>query len=165
MLEDFANLDVMLVCGNYHSGKELLVKKYFESFKRINRNEIRQSLKTMLSHGKPWVPGDYNEKLESIVKSTEFMLFSYLLEQNQKVVIDNTSITRRNRFQYIKEAQQHKKLIGCIFVDVPLESILDRNNRSQDIEKMPEKVLTDIDFKKELPDKDEGFDTIRILKQ
>jgi len=163
MLEKFTELDIILIAGNYNSGKSLIANKYFSNRKRINRNEIRRSMKVMMDHGKPWVPGDFNKDLEKLVKHMELMLYRYLLSQKIQIIIDNTSLNPGKRFPYIKEAQQMRRSIGCIFVDVPLDVLISRNHRRPEGERLPDEVLESLDATIKLPTPEEGFALVKVL--
>lgn len=165
MHDSFTAMDIILICGNYNAGKSVLAHKYFRKRMRINRNEIRRSLKEMLTHGQPWIPGDFDESLEQLVQHTEMSLLQYLMQQNEKIVIDNTSISKSKRWPYIREARSQRKTIGCIYIDVSLETVLSRNRRRTPEERMPEQVLLGLDAGAQPPTEEEGFDLIKIIEQ
>ena len=150
-------LDVLLICGNYATGKSTLANKYFRSWKRVNRNEIRRFLKSMMEHGAPEEEADFSPEMEHLVHHIELTIIKYLLEKNEKVLIDNTSVTRKSRKRYVQEVQRFGKSIGCVFIDAPVQLLLQRNAARPKAERVPESVISQLHAKHEHPRKDEGF--------
>jgi len=163
MADEFSSTDIVLVCGNYNSGKTTIAKKYFGQRMRINRNEIRRFLKHMSSHGEKWTPSDYNAETGPLVKHIEFAVMRDFLGRNKKIVIDNTSLTRESRKRYLVEAKNLKKTIGCLFVQVPIEELISRNRTRSEEERVPERVLVDLYSKTEPPTSAEGFAVVRRI--
>lgn len=166
MQKDFADVQVVLICGNYNAGKSELAHRVFGAWKRISRGEIRRFLKSMTGHNEPWdARAPLDPALDHLAMHTELQLFRSLLEGGQKVVVDHTAMTRQSRHRYLSEAVRLRKKVGCVFLDAPIQTILDRNRHRAEAERIPEAVLTALHAKRELPDKDEGFAAVRILHE
>jgi predicted kinase len=158
------DVQVVLICGNYGSGKSSLARKQFGTRKRINRKEIRRFLTTMTSHGESWSATDYTPEEESIVKHIELSILRYYLERKEPLVIDNSSVTRKSRAVYIREARAQGASISCIFVQVPVTELLERNRARDADERVPETVISQLYAKTELPERDEGFQRVTIVR-
>lgn len=157
------DLQVILICGNYNSGKSMLADKHFKKWKRINRNEIRRFIKSMTSHGDGWTQADYTPQMEHLVKHIEITMFRYYLEKHERVVIDSTSMTVKARQRYLQEIKRFHCTCGCIFLDPPISTLIHRNRVRVQEEQVPEQVLSTLHVKRELPGADEGFQQIRII--
>lgn len=161
---NFNTLQLVLVCGNYNSGKSMLAVKYFPGFKRVNHNEIRRFIKTMTEHGKDWTASDYEPEMEHLVKRIETGIIHHHLERHEQVIIDNTCINRESRKKYVLEAKNRKLAIGCVFIDVPVNELLERNRKRAEHERVPERIISMLHAKMELPTKEEGFDLVKIIR-
>ncbi len=158
----FLKLDVVMVCGLPGAGKSHFSRAYFKDtdFKRINRKVIRNVLYEMTNFGDEWKSSYFNEKDEYLVKHVERKIFEHYLQKNRKVLIDNTSVTRDSRKNYIRIAKEMNKSIGVIFVNTSVETCMKRNKKNDD--SMPEMVISQLYAKIEYPVKEEGFK--RVLK-
>lgn len=160
----FSESQVILICGNYNCGKSRLAHRYFPERKRINRTEIRHFLKTMFSHGDPWSQQDYSEKNEPMIKHIESTILKSLLQQNEKIIIDNTSVTVKSRARYIRETKSFGGSISCIFIQTPVETLLERNRKRDSMLRPPENVISQLHASTELPSKSEGFKLVKIVQ-
>ncbi len=162
-LQTFHETDIILVCGLYGAGKSQFSKKFFVETGRlrVNRNEIRKMLYEMIHFGKPWSAQSYSEVDENLVKHTERKIIEQLLFDNRKILIDNTSVTRKSRAQYISLAHQSMDTIGVIFLNTPLGKCLERNK--QNPQGVPPTVITNQSQQLELPEDTEGFEEVLIL--
>ena len=161
----FNTLQMVLVCGNYNSGKSVLAAKYFPGFKRVNHNEIRRFIKTMTEHGQDWSASDYDAEMEHLVKRIETAIIHHYLERHERVIIDNTCINRESRKKYIQEAKMRKVPAGCVFIDVPVNELLTRNRTRPTRDQVPERIISMLHAKMELPSTEEGFDLVKIIRE
>jgi len=159
----FDTMQIVLVCGNYASGKSALAKKYFPNHKRVNHGEIRRFIRTMTEHGKEWDATDYDNEMENLVKRIETAIMNYYLERKQHIVVDNTCINRDSRRKYIQEAKMRKATIGCVFIDVQVGELLQRNRTRPEGTRVPENVISMLHAKTEPPSKAEGFDLVSLV--
>ena len=162
MKEEFDKYDIILIVGNYGSGKSSLAKEHFPDRKRINRLEIRHYLKEMTEYGKRWKSDDWNEDIEGLIKHIENDIISYYLERKQKILIDNTSVTKKSRKRYIDCAQKFHKSIACVFLN-PDISVVMKQNRMREFS-VPDRIIVDLYSKIELPEQSEGFDKVMVYK-
>lgn len=162
-IEPFNKLDIVLVCGLQGSGKTHFAKHYFKQTnrKRINRGELRKALYTMTQFGDEWSPNYFNEIDETLVKHTERKIIEHFLQNRRKILIDNTSVTKESRKNYIQLAKQMKKSLGVIYLNIPLEKCLERNKLNED--HVPEQIIANLFAKIQLPSADEELDEFLII--
>ena len=161
MIEDLHKYDIVLIVGNYGSGKSALAREYFRDRKRVDRHEIRHHLKAMLEHGARWTQEDWDEDLEGVIKRIEYDLIVHLLERNQKIIIDNTSLTVKSRKRYIEHAKKFRKSIACIYLDKDSSTLIEQN-RSREFS-VPDSVIVQLFARTEVPSVEEGFAQVLIL--
>lgn len=162
-LTRFHALDIIVICGLPGAGKSHFARSYFKDTgrKRINRAEIRGALYTMTNFGEPWDKSLYDEEDEHLVKHTERKMIENILHHNQRVVIDNTSISTSSRRMYIDIAKQMRKSIGVIFLDTPLDHCFERNRKRHD--PIPEHVISSLFARIKKPELSEGFRELLIV--
>lgn len=158
MVEELEKFDIVLVSGNYGSGKSQLVEDHFRHRKRVDRHHIRHHLKEMLEHGKEWKPQDWDEDLEGLIKHIEHEIACHLMERDHKIVIVNTSLTKKSRKRYIEYAKKYGKIIACVFLNRDV-SVLLKENRMRKFP-VPDSVIVQQFTKTEQPTEDEGFNKI-----
>lgn len=161
----FENVQIVLVCGNYTSGKSAFAAKFFPACRRVNHNEIRRFIKTMTEHGRAWSAGEYDQVMENLVMRIETTIMHHYLERKERVIVDNTCINKESRRKYIQEARARKLSIGCIFIDVPVTELLERNRKRPEAERIPERIISMLHAKMELPSTDEGFDLVKLIRE
>ena len=160
----FDTMQIVLVCGNYASGKSTLAAKYFPKFKRVNHSEIRRFIRTMTEHGKAWSASDYDSEMENLVKRIETAIMNFHLERKGQIIVDNTCMSRESRRKYIQEAKMRKLSIGCVFVDVPVNELLKRNRARPEGVRVPDNVISMLHAKTELPTTAEGFNLVTVVR-
>lgn len=163
-LEELFYLDIVLICGLPACGKSQFAKTYFKSqeFKRINRKEIRRMLFEMTTFEDKWSEKEFSSVDEGLVKQIERKLLENLLQNDQKVLIDNTSVSTISRKSYIQIAQQMKKTIGVVFLNTPVQTCIERNRKKTD--PVPERIIANLAAAIELPDSREGFKEVVLIK-
>jgi predicted kinase len=154
----FHELNIILLCGLYGSGKTEFAVKFFKgkNRSRISRTEIRKQMFEMTHYGEQWSSENFTEEYDTLVKHIERKTLEHLLFNKQKVLIVNTFLTRKSRKWFIEMAKGMKKTIGAIFLERPLEQCLSRNEHNSLV--VPREVVTRLFYKIELPEKSEGFD-------
>ncbi len=153
--------DLILICGIPASGKTYLAKNRYRNRIRLNRDDIRFSHKQMISYGQMWTQSDFDSELERIFSDYEIGLLQYHLQRGQKIVVDNTNVTRTRRKPYIETAKTLGKTIGILFFNSPIELCLERNQNRENV--IPEPVIRKYSDDIELPHIDEGFDVVEII--
>ena len=160
MYEKLSVYDVILILGNYGAGKSYIAKTYFNERKRINRLEIRHMIKSMTEHGEKWDPNEWDEDIEGLIKHIEYDVICYFLERNKRIIIDNTSLTKKSRKRYIEYAKRYKKSIACVFLKRDINYLLEQNKKRSSA--VPEHIIVKLYSKTEVPSSDEGFNLIEL---
>ncbi len=163
-LTKFNDLDIVVVCGLPGAGKSHFSKAYFEKTnrQRVSRSEIRRFLYEMTHFGAAWQTELFKEESEFLVKHTERKILEQLLQEKQKVLIDNTSVTVDSRKRYLELARTLKKSIGALFIHNPVQVCLKRNKQNKF--GVPDIVISNLSTHIELPSTKEGFKEVMIIK-
>ena len=159
-VECVRELDLVLVAGVQGSGKTTLTVDRFRDRVRVNLDEIRFFYKRMTT-GSEWRNDDWRPAMEPLFRTIEDELLRFNLSQGNRVVVDNTNVSRRSRAHYYRLAREMGKSVGLLYLDLPLETCIDRN-RDRRV-KVPEPVIQEFFEMRELPAPDEGFDVLRIV--
>ena len=162
-LSRFQPLDLVLVCGLPGSGKSHFARTHFQATDRlrVNRKEIRSLLYEMLSFGKTWTEQDFSAGDDFLVKHVERKIIEHLLQNRNKVLIDNTSVSADSRKSYVAIAQALRKSCGVIFLDVPAVRCLQQNRLRAD--PVPEMVISNLAAGLNRPRPEEGFQEVLVL--
>jgi predicted kinase len=161
MFEEIKDYGIVLVSGNYGAGKSSLAREAFPDRKRINRHEIRHDLKEMTDYGARWTSGDWNEDHEGLVKHIENDIICHYLDRHLKILVDNTSVTKKSRKRYIDVAKKYRIKIACLFLNPDIPVLLKQNQMRE--YPVPDRIIVDLYSKTELPDEHEGFDTLLFV--
>ena len=163
-LSKFTSLDIILVCGLPGSGKSVFSKQYFANSgrDRVNRKEIHRLLYEMIHFGKRWTETEFEAIDEHLVKHVERKIIEHLLQNKQRVLVDNTSVSESSRKTYIGIARQMHKTIGAVFLHTPPATCLQRNRERED--PVPERVISNLAAAIDLPGTEEGFKEVLVLK-
>ena len=164
-LARFQNLDIVLVCGLPGSGKSHFARAHFlqSGRKRVNRKEIRRFLFEMTTFGQKWSEKEFASHDDFLVQHVEKKIIEHLLQTKQRILVDNTHVSRESRKPYIAIARQAGKSIGAIFLDTPVITCLERNRGREDA--IPERVISQLAAEKELADIAEGFKEVLVLSE
>ncbi len=159
----FEAVAIILVCGLPGSGKSHFSKAHYQGSerRRINRKEIRRHLYEMLNFEEKWSEENFDDLDEFLVKHVERKIIEQLLHNKQKLLVDNTSVTKSSRKAYIDLANKTRRNIGIIFLNTPVKLCLQRNTQRYD--PVPGTVITNLSAALELPSKDEGLSEVLIL--
>jgi predicted kinase len=163
-LEKFNNFDILLICGIFGSGKNEFSSKYFHngSWNRLSRNEIRKHIYEMTHFGDTWASAKFNEEDDVLVKHIERKIMEHYLQHKRKVLLINTFSTIKSRQRFVTMANESKKTIGAIFLNMPLETCLAGYKKYNPT--LPEFVLRSMYQKIEIPEKREGFTDVMIIQ-
>ena len=115
----------------------------------------------MTSFGNKWKEEYFDEEGESLVKHVERKMYEQFLQNMDRVLIDNPSVTKSSRKNYLSLAEQKFKTTGIIFLNTPLMKCMERNQKRDDA--VPDKVISTHFSSIELPEKNEGFDDILVI--
>ena len=164
-LDQLRKSDIILVCGLPGSGKSHFARKYFKKSgrKRINRKEIRKHLYEMLSFNDEWKEEYFCENQELLVKYIEKKIIEHLLFNNEKVLIDNISVSEKSRIDYINMAAKMKKSISAVYVNTDMAICLERNRDREKADAAPESLIANLSARAVFPEKREGFSEVVVL--
>lgn len=163
-LDEFRSTDIILVAGLPGSGKSHFGRAFFGKSERVrvNRSEIRHLLYEMTHFEQQWQIDSFSQSDEVLVKHLEAKILQHYLDQNKKILIDNSSVTIRSRAAYLQLARRFKKTIGLIMIATPVQKCLERNkNRPHPV---PESLISRLYSNLQMPQKTEGFDRLALIK-
>jgi bifunctional polynucleotide phosphatase/kinase len=163
-LRRFQDVDLVLVCGLPGSGKSHFAKTYFQADgrKRVNRKEIRRMLFEMTNFGDGWSERHFDALDDFLVKHVERKIIEHLLQNRNKVLIDNTSVSAGSRKFYVNLARQMRKTIGIVFLHTSTRHCLENNRRRVDA--VPEMAISNLAAALELPRPEEGFKEVLVVE-
>lgn len=94
----------------------------------------------------------------------ERLIFTACLGAKQKIVIDNTNLTREEREKYIFIAKEFGfKIVGCYF-QTNLAKAIERNSQREGRTRVPETVLCGASNRLQIPSFAEGFDELYYVR-
>jgi predicted kinase len=131
--------EVVVLTGIPGSGKSTFAGKRFPTYKRIN-------LDTLKTRGK------------------EDVTILLALEKGENVIVDNTNTTRRSRKRYVDTAKAHGIPVRSVYLECSLDLALERNASRGGKERVPDRAVKFYHRILEPPSKDEGFDSIEIIR-
>jgi predicted kinase len=97
-------------------------------------------------------------------RNKELTFLKTCLELQQRVVIDNTNVTVKDREKYIQLFKDKKYDVTGYYFESKIKDAKDRNNNRNEIEIVPEVGLLGTYNKLELPNYSEGFDRLFYVK-
>ncbi|HNR89430.1 MAG TPA: ATP-binding protein [Spirochaetota bacterium] len=162
-LSAIKRLDVILLCGVYGAGKTEFAQRFLKQpdRSRVSRNEIRKMMFEMTRFGQKWTAADFTEEDDILVKHIERKVLEHFLFNKRRVLVINTFATKRSRQGIVGIAKQMNKTIGAVFLNIPLEKCLLRYKEHNPT--LPERVITSMFNKIELPDRREGFTDVLVV--
>ncbi len=128
-------MQLIILIGVQGAGKSTFSKRFFDSHIRLNRDMLK-------------------------TRHREQCLFEACLLSKTATLIDKTNATKAERAPYIQQALSHRYEVVAYYFDVSFEDALTRNNQRQGKGKIPEVGLKSTLKKMQLPNFDEGFDSI-----
>lgn len=127
-----------IMMGIQASGKSSFVATYLQEYTRINLDTLHTRNKEKLA-------------LDEAIRNAE------------NIVIDNTNPTIEERTKYIKAVSGHGYKIEGYFMQSRLQDCIERNKRRTEKEKVPSKAIAATSNKLEMPDYEEGFDSLYFV--
>jgi tRNA uridine 5-carbamoylmethylation protein Kti12 len=115
----------------------------------------------MTSFGDKWTESCFDSFDEFLVKHVERKILEHLLQNHEKVLIDNTSISSASRKAYVSSARQMNSSVGIVFLNTPPGVCLERNQQHED--KIPDTIISNLSAEVEVPQKSEGFAEVVVL--
>ena len=165
VLEQLRKSDIILLCGLPGSGKSHFARKYFKKTgrKRINRKEIRKYLYEMFSFNDEWKEEYFCDNQEILVKYIEKKILEHLLFNNEKVLIDNISVSEKSRVDYINMAAKMKKSISAVYINTDMAVCMERNRTRDKSDAVPESLIANLSARAVFPEKREGFSEVAVI--
>ncbi|MFH0977094.1 MAG: AAA family ATPase [Spirochaetota bacterium] len=162
-MEKIHSCNIVLLGGLYGAGKTEFAVKHFQnkSRYRISRSEIRRLLFEMTNFGKKWMPDNFNEEDDVLVKHVERKIIEHYLQNKRNVLVVNTFTSVESRNRFVKIAKDMGKTVGIIFLDIPVNNCL-KNNEGKPLG-VPAYIVQKLSNKKVLPSRNEGFSEVIII--
>jgi predicted kinase len=133
-------MEAVILIGIQGSGKSTFCRKYFfDTHVRISLDMLR-------------------------TRHRESLLLRACLEGKQKFVVDNTNITAADRTRYIVPAKAAGFSVVGYYFSSRLEEALRRNRQRTGKSRIPDRGITGMYKRLELPRKDEGFDQLNYVR-
>lgn len=133
-------MELMILSGIQCSGKSTLYQQ------QMGNTHVRINLDTLKT------------------RTREMALFSSLIEERRRVVIDNTNPTRQDRAKYICAAKHVNYRVVGIQLDVPISMAVARNLARHNQVKIPDGIIQSTFRKMQPLSLSEGFDEIVIIR-
>ena len=127
-----------IMIGIQASGKSRFAMTYLKNYTRINLDTLHTRNREKLA-------------LEEAIKNRE------------NIVIDNTNPTIKERARYIGAVSGHGYKIDGYFMQSQLQDCIERNEHRTEKEKIPRHAIAATSNKLELPDYEEGFDSLYFV--
>ncbi len=86
------------------------------------------------------------------------------LSERKSVIVDNTNTTRKTRQRYVEFARRFNVPIRAIYLKCPLDLATQRNATRFGESYVPEKAVRFFNRILEVPQIEEGFDSIEVLE-
>lgn len=136
---------ITLLVGYPASGKSTHIRAYGAYPVVICPDEFR-----MIITGR-----DYFAPLEEIVWFSVKITARILLSQKRDIIVDATNLTAGQRAVWVRMAKEYGMDIDCVWLNVPFEECLRRNNERQRV--VPVEVMEQMKATFQPPTFEEGF--------
>lgn len=132
-------MELVLFIGIQATGKSLFYReRFFHTHVRVNLDMLR-------------------------TRHREALLFQACLDGQQRLVVDNTNLTRAERARYIAPAKAaHFLVIGYFFRSRVAEALVRNGQRTGD-QRVVDKAIFGASGRLELPARTEGFDALYFV--
>ena len=130
---------IVIIIGIQGSGKSTFYNKFLkDEFVRINLDTLK-------------------------TRHREKLLIEECIENKKSFAVDNTNPTRLDRERYIPLAKAAGYRIVGYFMQSKIRECIERNNKRQGKERIPEGAIVCTSNKLEMPSYDEGFDELYFV--
>lgn len=130
---------LVIIIGIQGSGKSTFYNKFLkDEFVRINLDTLK-------------------------TRHREKLLIEECIENKKSFAVDNTNPTRLDRERYIPLAKAAGYRIVGYFMQSKIRECIERNNKRQGKERIPEGAIVCTSNKLEMPSYDEGFDELYFV--
>lgn len=90
---------------------------------------------------------------------------SWGLEMDKIVIADATHLTKKGRARVLDKVRKFADEIEAVVLDTDLETAFERNDRREGRAWVKHGIIRRMFFSMEMPEKEEGFDKITIIKE
>jgi predicted kinase len=142
---------LIVLCGLQKSGKTTWAKKEcrVKDWIHLSSDDLRAV-----------ICGDAGDQSKGfLVFSFMYTAVEYFLRQGKTVVVDATSVTKKDRKKYIDIAKRYNQEVHCVYFDVSAEEVKKRSRPEREV---GDDVIDKFAGKLEVPTVAEGFKTILI---
>jgi predicted kinase len=138
------------------SGKSTYARGELQGVARVSLDDLRMMMSGVA----------YDARYEPLVAEAAAATLEALLrracEWGCDLVFDATNVTREHRQRAVQAARRHGVEPCCVFLDLPLEVALTRNQQREHV--VPEEIVRRFHERLEPPTADEGFAEVRIVR-
>lgn len=151
--------NLILMMGIPGSGKTTIAKKLFNSHRDcyISRDEVRFSI---ISDEEEYFSKE-NQVFAEFVKRIN----DAILTTPRFVVADATHLNMKSRHKLLSQIKNKIDGIYIIYVDVPINTALDRNNYREGRSKVPETAIRNMWNSIQFPQVNEGIDGVFVFNE
>lgn len=165
--------DIIFTCGVPGSGKDYITEKKFPDAPIVSFDDIRVKLfKESLNTEYTGTEAELYRDAFHYVNENRINLNNYLKDEvnaylntpiYNKVIICNTSLTRKRRRALINElGQKTNRKFGALFVTARSDTIKERN-RNRDSKVIPETAVQSFLLNQQVPTVSDGFNAIEFV--
>lgn len=148
---------LIIMMGVPGSGKSTWIKKNkAETDVVVSRDDIRFE---MIKEG-----DDYFAYEDKVIETFLFNI-RFHLQHGQTVYADATHLNKKARAKVINKVKEFANEIECVWIHPKLETAIERNARREGLARVPNGVIRRMWYQMDIPEVDEGFDKITVIKE
>ena len=148
---------LIMMVGIPGSGKSTWIKNNFPNIEPVSRDAIRFAL--LDERG-----GEYFDHEDEVFDKFIHQIIGSLVVDNITIA-DATHLNRKSRAKVLNRVRKFADRIEAIVLDTDLETAFKRNDLREGRAWVKHGIIRRMFFTMEMPEKDEGFDKITIIRE